>query len=296
MGTLADIYDMKGNEYTPPQNYEIIPGGAKLTKAGKIKQTPNNGTDDHFVFPIKELDKIEQIKEYLWSKVDDPASRPRDRWAYGRNYLMFCIGINVGLRYSDLVNLTWNMIFRPDMKTFRTSDTRNKKEQKTGKLKTIFINKAIQDAVTRYINRFNPELGKDVSVFAMDGRKIIENTKSIIDEETGKIKKVIISSYTIIVGDVVTEMSKDSYRPPISDTAVGNFIKEASAAVGIKYAVCTHTLRKTYAYHLYVMNQDNPFILPYIQKMLGHVNQSDTIRYLGLEREMQERMVMGLNL
>lgn len=317
----ATVLNIGGDVFD--KQYYLIPGGAKLTKDGRIKQTPNNASGDHFVFPIKEVEKIEQIKEYLWSKIDDPVTRPRDRKACGRNYLMFCIGINVGLRYSDLVNLTWDKIFRADMETFRSIDARNKKEQKTGKQKVMYINDSIKQSVTRYIERFDPELGSDIAIFDTGYRKvetyIVDNSmcyrytfldgrgekyeRTVESDRNGNPKKdkdgndIIGWLETIYLNGIVKSKGyRKDCKYPVSDTTVGNFIKEAGKYVGIDYPICTHSLRKTYAYQLYIKNQDNPFVLSYIQKMLGHANQADTIRYLGLEREMEEQMVMELNL
>lgn len=317
----ATILNLHGEAHE--RRYDIIPGCARLTRDGRIKKTPNNNKGDHFVFPIKEIEKIEPIKEYLWSKIDNPATRPRDKRAYGRNYLMFCLGINVGLRYSDLVNLTWDKIYRSDMKTFRTIDARNKKEQKTGKQKVIYINNSIKEAVTNYVERFEPELGNDIAVFDTSYRKIetymssnrmcyrysyLDGSKEEYERVVEKDKKsnirlnkegkeIIVWLETVYKdGVIVSRRYRNECKYPVSNTTVSNFIKDIAEFAEIDYPLGTHSLRKTYAYQLYIKNQDNPFVLTYIQKMLGHTNQSDTIRYLGMEREMEERMVMKLNL
>lgn len=297
MGALADIYDMSGNTYTPPQDFAVIPGGAKLTKDGKVKQTPNNGCGSHFVYPIKEREKVVEMAKVLWGKVVNPNARKRDLKGYGRAYLYFVIGVNTGFRYSDMINLTWGHFFCKDMKTFHSNQRMaTKREQKTGKIKPVVINDTIKQAIQRYIERFNPDLTEDTLIFSLAGQRIKENTREVIDEKTGKVKKIEITSYTIINmdGSEIT-YDKDDYKPVLSDTMVGNFIKEAATHVGIDYPVCTHTPRKTYAWLMRVDNMDNPASMPLVSEALNHANESVTRKYFGLDRDMLIDMELKLN-
>jgi integrase len=82
------------------------------------------------VEPIRDKELIEEIKRLLLM----------DNY---RNYLLFVLGINTGLRIGDMLQL-------------KVSDVRNKihiqiKEQKTQKSKKFFINGALRDALDQYI-------------------------------------------------------------------------------------------------------------------------------------------------
>lgn len=84
-----------------------------------------------FVQPIRDMHKIEEMKAELLKSGT-------------RNYLMFYIGINTGLRISDILKL-------------KVSDVRNKthiviKEQKTDKLKRFKINTNLENEIKRYIH------------------------------------------------------------------------------------------------------------------------------------------------
>jgi integrase len=84
----------------------------------------------NFVQPIRESEKIEGIKEYFKDESE-------------RNYLLFLVGINTGLRISDILKL-------------RVGDVRDQhivlREQKTGKQKWIRITPALRREINKFID------------------------------------------------------------------------------------------------------------------------------------------------
>lgn len=88
------------------------------------------------VEPIKSTRDISKIKQYLYGKENK------------RDYCIFVVGINVGLRAGDLLSLKikdvtdGNIIF----------DTVTIKEQKTGKTRNFALNKNAKEAIQIYIN------------------------------------------------------------------------------------------------------------------------------------------------
>lgn len=89
-----------------------------------------------YVQPIRSKAKIDHIKEILGRR------SPRNR-------LMFVLGINTGLRISDILTLT-------------VQDIHNKKhieirEQKTGKVRQIKINQNLQAELTSYFKCYDCE-------------------------------------------------------------------------------------------------------------------------------------------
>jgi len=87
------------------------------------------------VEPIRDRGKIETMKKYLW------AESPR-------NYLLFVLGINSGLRVSDILKL--RVSDAVDQKG-RVKESITIREQKTGKEKTIVINKAARRALEEFL-------------------------------------------------------------------------------------------------------------------------------------------------
>ncbi|PFR50577.1 tyrosine-type recombinase/integrase, partial [Bacillus cereus] len=83
----------------------------------------------NFVQPIRDPEQIQQIKEYLREKSE-------------RNYILFVIGINTGLRISDILKLKVG-----DLKGSHIS----MREMKTGKQKRIQVTVALRRELKWYI-------------------------------------------------------------------------------------------------------------------------------------------------
>lgn len=78
--------------------------------------------------PIKNLERIEQLKQYYLSKGDI------------RDYTLITLGLNTGLRIGDLLKLKWKDVY--DFKKNRFKKHINLIEQKTQKQNFIALNKA----------------------------------------------------------------------------------------------------------------------------------------------------------
>lgn len=137
---------------------------AKKTIKGIFKKTPNNSIkgNPHEVYPIKKKEDVLAMQDYFKNRMDT-ATNEEDKQINGRNLLMWIMGINLGLRASDLLSLKWGEILYDDG-TFQKGIRRT--EQKTEKFKTFFLNSYVIEAVTYYINEFHPNLDKDEYVFS----------------------------------------------------------------------------------------------------------------------------------
>lgn len=69
-----------------------------------------------------------------------------------RDYLLFEMGINIGLRISDLLRLTWADVLDQNGKPVRQLTVR---EQKTGKKRTILLNAGVQKALKEALDERN---------------------------------------------------------------------------------------------------------------------------------------------
>lgn len=87
------------------------------------------------VQPIRDIEKVEYIKEYLKEQSE-------------RNYIMFLIGINTGLRISDILKLKVKDV---------NGNYLSMREQKTGKQKRIIFTPQLKRALKKYINDKDPE-------------------------------------------------------------------------------------------------------------------------------------------
>ena len=185
-----------------------------------------------FVQPIKDKRKIEAMKKVL------KGERMRD-------YTLFVLGINSGLRISDLLALTVEDV-TTDKGAVR--DRITVKESKTGKTKDFPVGPSARKAISEYL--YDSSLDGSSPLFPY--RK---GCKSIGREQ--------------------------AYR-----------ILNKATEVGIKDAIGTHTLRKTFAYHAYKSGHD----LSMIQKLLNHSAPSVTLRYIGITQEERDEVDLTLNL
>ncbi|MDO9566539.1 MAG: site-specific integrase [Candidatus Desulfaltia sp.] len=103
------------------------------------------------VEPIKNIKDIKRIKQYLLGKKNK------------RDYLLFVLGINVGLRIGDLLSLKISDVREPDTATIKNAVYI--REQKTGKFREFELNKAAREAIMFYLESL-PEYKKDDYLFS----------------------------------------------------------------------------------------------------------------------------------
>jgi integrase len=180
-----------------------------------------------FVEPIRSKKQIDALKKYL-------------RGQNIRDYLLFVLGINSGLRISDLLKLQVEEVYNQDRISIR--------EQKTGKRKDFPLSDTCKKAIQDYVKATGRQSG---SLFA--SRK-----------GGGPISRV------------------HAYR----------ILNEGAARVGIKEAIGTHSLRKSFAYHAYQSGVD----ITRIQKLLNHSAPSVTLAYIGITRQELDNVYFNLNL
>lgn len=197
------------------------------------------------VEPIKNVKDIAKVKQYLLGKENK------------RDYMLFVVGINIGLRAGDLLKLKIKDIMEDnrivDSVTIIEEKTRN--TNKTPKKRTFELNKSAKEAISLYLGTLK-EIDEDSYLF-----KSRKGNGSLTVESAHKIIKTTLRDLNI----------KGNYG--------------------------THTLRKTFSYHCYINNiKDNPNILNTLQKMLNHSSSSVTLRYIGITKEVITDIYNNLNL
>lgn len=91
------------------------------------------------VEPFKNIKDINKIKQYLKGK--DSL----------RDYTIFTVGINVGLRAGDLLSLRWSDVLEGN----KIKDTVYIREEKTGKGKELELNRSAKEALELYYNNLD---------------------------------------------------------------------------------------------------------------------------------------------
>lgn len=204
---------------------------------------------EHSAEPIKKMEDIMRISEYLIS-----SGRYRDN-------MLFIVGINFGLRASDLRTLRFanlindNFTFKDRFPVFEKK-TRNTRKRK--KNRYITINDAVVDAVTLYL----------------------ENTPN-----------VSLSDYMF-----VSESNNNKGNQPLSVRSIDRLLKGIAQDLGLTMRVSTHTLRKTFAYHQMVASHNDPRKLLLLQKMMNHSSPAQTLEYIGITEEEIDEAYRELNL
>lgn len=104
-----------------------------MTQNSDIKNPnhPQKGSKTE-VDPIRNEKDIKSIKQFLES--------------YPRDYLLFVLGINNGIRVGDLLKLRVG-----DLRYLKPGQVHQIKESKTGKKNIIVINKSVRKALDKYI-------------------------------------------------------------------------------------------------------------------------------------------------
>ena len=84
----------------------------------------------------------------------DNATNANQRQIAHRNKMMFLIGVNVGLRASDLTQLRWSYFYKDDM-TFKDFYVlQPKKQRKTGKFVKIYFNQTVRKVIESYVSKY----------------------------------------------------------------------------------------------------------------------------------------------
>ena len=186
------------------------------------------------VEPIRDRKKIKDMEEYL-------------RYRRERDYVLFVLGINTGLRISDLLKL-------------KAEDVKDGslliREKKTGKIKEC----KLSDKVVKTLNQYIQDEIYSTKPHKRNRKK--ENVDSITE-----------STYLFPSGKCPSK--------PVGKIQIWKIIKQAAEACGIDGNIGTHTLRKTFGYWAYKKGID----IYIIMNALNHSNPAVTKRYIGITQD-----------
>ena len=205
---------------------------------------------EHSAEAIKSMDDIRRISRYLIEN---------ERW---RDNMLFIVGINFGLRVSDLRLLRFsnlindNLTFRESFPVFETK-TRNTRKRKINRY--ITINDAVIDAVTLYLEH-TPNVSLSDYMFRS------ESTNGLDDGR------------------------------PLNRSSIFVIFQKLANELDLNIRFSTHTLRKTFAYWIMVQGGNDQRRLLLLQKMFGHSSPEQTLHYIGIDREEISEAYKNLNL
>lgn len=233
-----------------------LPGREADSVFGLIGQAsddaePSVVVADHAAEPIKDIEDIYRVEEYLIA---------HERY---RDNMLFIVGINFGLRVSDLRMLRFcdlidsKLRFKERFPVWEIK-TRNTKKRSTNRY--ITINDAVKESVRLYLQH-TPDVKLDDYMF-----------------------------------QGISRSNKRSDNKPMTVGAIYTVIRKLSWQVGIDAHLGTHSLRKTFCYHQMLMSQNDPRKLMLLSKMLNHSSIMQTMTYIGITDDEIAEAYKGLNL
>lgn len=185
-----------------------------------------------FVEPIKRLADIKEMKRILKRQSQ-------------RDLLFFVLGINTGLRVSDLLSLRVNDVWDGTgiRKFIHITDPC------TGEVKAFYLNKSVERELKTYLsgNSFNQM-------------------------------------------DYLFKSKKDNH--PITRQQAYRIVNKAAKEAGITGKIGTHTLRKTFGYHAYRKG----IAISIIAKIFNHHSSSETLHYIGIDKNEDHPVKVDVNL
>lgn len=205
--------------------------------------------------PIESRDDINGIVEYCLNS---------QMW---REALLFVVGINFGIRVSDLRRIQIKHMLKGDS----FAETFTFVEGKTKHKKTVYLNDAVKEMLTIYL----------------------DHQDSIIPERFLFESKSRFMEY-INDGDV------DVPRP-LTRQWIDKKVKQLAKAQGLVGQYSTHTLRKTPGFHILKMapeyiGVENTVGVQLLQLFYGHASIQSTFHYTKFENYMIQDLFQRLNL
>ena len=176
-----------------------------------------------------------------------------------RNELLFILGINIGLRISEILKLKISDITRSNGKTPR--DYVIITEMKTNKTKKFYIGDTVKKVVENYMKEiknsepntylFLSRKGVNIAITRQQAYRIINNAA----ESLGLVERN--NNGSIISGEIGT-----------------------------------HTLRKTFGYHSF----QNGTSLELLMDLFNHSSKTQTLKYIGITEEQKKEVYLKSNL
>lgn len=141
----------------------------KLNKDGTINKSRCNkvaGVSSE-VYPYTSEAEIKLMIDVFDRHINEAPDENKKQIAQ-RNKMMFLIGINLGIRASDLCGLKYNFFMNDDRSFKDFYSLQPKKTRKTGKFVKLYFNQTVKKAITDYIEKYPVE---DLDEYLFKSRK-----------------------------------------------------------------------------------------------------------------------------
>ena len=216
-----------------------------------------NHTDhptDHSADPFMHVEDINRIVELALK-----------RKAYGKAAL-FVFGINTGYRCGDALAFRVRDFYD---KHGNFADVFYISEDKTGKVRPVYVNKAVKTAIELAIREKN--LSEDNYVFRTDGNK-----RSYLQEFKYNSEGDVEDAVTTF--EKYDENGNEREIAPFTLSNIVKWLKGISKELGIYGHYSSHAMRKTFAEHICRNFEDNRNVLA-ASAALAHSSLKTTMEY-----------------
>lgn len=154
--------------------------------------------------PIRDKESLQKFKNFYKTQKPNP-----------RNYAIIVLGLNTALRISDILSLTSEMVYDHN----KVREHIVVKEQKTGKINRILLNREVRKALNLY-------------------------------------RHFLVKSAAYKTGNPYLFPSPYVSQRPLSRYQVYRMIRNAAESVEIQEKVSCHSLRKTFGYRAWKQGAD----------------------------------------
>ncbi len=122
---------------------------------------------------------------------------------------------------------------------------------------------------------------------------------SLREKKTGKEKNIPINKFLkSCIDEYIVDMKNYEYlfygrkrTMPMTRQQAYNILSSAAERFGVQ-SVGTHTLRKTFGYHMYQKTHDVAMLMD----IFNHSDPAVTLRYIGVNQDTKDRFYMGVDL
>src|SRR5690625_2855026 len=127
-------------------------------------------------------------------------------------------------------------------------------------------------------------------ILSLRFQDISDSHIELVENKTGKRKRIKINA---AIRHAMRELAPKDARPsdylfpsrkgtkPIGRSQAWRILNAAADRAGVKMAIGTHSLRKSFAFHAYKSGVE----LPLLMRILNHSSERETLRYIGIESD-----------
>ena len=251
-------------DYTRVIPFEVVKENkkkkeVKYNKDGSVRKTKCNKVagKDSEVYAFRTKEEIAAMLSVLDKHIEE-ASNENQKQIACRNKLLFVIGMNIGIRGSDLRSLKWSFFFDKhkddtlEFKNFYVLQPMKQRKQK--KFVKLFFNQTVKTAINNYVSEYPIE---DLNDYLFPSRK----------------------------GD-----------EPIEVSSLWRIVKNTALEAGIKQNIGSHSLRKTFGFWVWHQAEDKNKALVILQQIFNHSSVQTTSRYIGIMDDEIEDMFNSIEL